>query len=247
MSLQRAVFPILISITGILTPVLPQTPFDVMSIRERIGQGRLDEAYQLCLHFRSTNPADMDMNRLLVETASYRGRLDQPDSLYRLEIREGRNLSSAYFGEGLVQYHRHNFQKTILFINKALELGCSSPAAMQVLVPSYERAFGSEQTRRYFTILSHRYPGNPNAWYGLALATWGMGNSSTIFEALDHALRLQPEEPRYEQARIAAEAAFAPGAETFKRLDGALAKSLTRLDFEGWCFLMVARVLLHQE
>jgi tetratricopeptide (TPR) repeat protein len=245
---RRAFLPFVILL--LLLPccdALGQSQYDMLAVRERIGQGHLEEAYDLCLHLRTLNPQDPGLNRLLVECASYGGWLNRPDSLFRQEIRDGRNLPYAYYGEGLVKYYEKEYGRTITLLSQALELGIRTPEVMQALVSSYERTYGAEQSRRYFSILCHRNPESAIDWYALALVSWGVENSTVIINAIEHAKHLNSAEPRYEQARIAAEAAFEPTRTTATELAKAIRAADLHGDVDGWCFLSVARVLMLQE
>ncbi len=217
---------------------------EYLSMRTLVGEGRFREAIQQCQRLIDCYPDYASLYESLAEVSAYAGELQHTRQYFLGRIDFGEALPLAYFGLGEVLYFQSDFEESFRALEKAIELGESSPECFRMLVYAYSKYAGVNESAHRFTALCHRFPQNANYWYAMALALYLENHWSRARTSIEQAIRLDRNQCEFMElaASIAGKTSGMPSVQTdYARL---VERALRRADFQSYFFLKASEAYM---
>ena len=218
---------------------------EYVALRRMIGQEKYAEAISTCMDLIREHPDFLPLYETLPEVAQYAGNLDKAITFFESRVEDGTALPFVYYGLGNAFYSKHDYRTAVVCFNNAIEAGNTTAECYRGLEYAYEKLEGLDAATRYFNLLCHRDPHNPNNWYGLALAYWTRPDYDRVKSCLREALARRPGERRYVQAQVAAAYLRGETDSVSGIMNRLIARASEELDFSGKEFLKSFVVIGH--
>jgi CHAT domain-containing protein/tetratricopeptide (TPR) repeat protein len=175
-----------------------------LGMRRLIGYGDYASAISQIEDLLVSYPDRIPLYESLAEVCLYSNSFREGERILQDRFDYGAEVGCVYFGMGVLDFTRGRYAEAGDNCLKAIREGLDEPELYSILAECYCKTLGVEESIRYFTVLCHRNPQNPNVWYGLSLVYWEARRYANIESYLDKALHLFPNRINYRQAQISA-------------------------------------------
>jgi CHAT domain-containing protein/tetratricopeptide (TPR) repeat protein len=175
-----------------------------LAMRRAVGHGDYPSAILKIEALLVSYPDHLSLYESLAEVCLYSGSFREGERILRYRFDYGAEVGCVYFGMGVLDLTRGRYAEAVDHCLDAMDEGLDAPQLYSVLAECYCKTVGVEESIRYFTILCHRNPLNPNVWYGLSLVYWEARRYGSIESYLEKAMQLSPNCINYQQAKISA-------------------------------------------
>jgi CHAT domain-containing protein/Tfp pilus assembly protein PilF len=160
-----------------------------------IGQARYDEALEA---MKDIIKQDFTFSRgfkKIVDVSSYKNDLDSASAFFEQLLQENEDNPGAHYGLGLYYAEKQDFAKAAEESKNAIALFSSSPYFFQLFSDASERLKQLDDAEAYILNVSKSEPDNFGALCGLAYLRHKQRKWDETIEALDKAIKLNPDNP----------------------------------------------------
>jgi CHAT domain-containing protein/tetratricopeptide (TPR) repeat protein len=172
------------------------------AMRRLVGNGDYSSAIRQIEVLLVSYPEQIPLYESLAEICLYSGSFREGERILRDRFDYGGHIGCVYFGMGVLDLTKGKYAEAVDHCLDAMGEGLDVPQLYSILAECYCKTVGIEESIRYFTVLCHRNPLNPNVWYGLSLVYWEARRYSNIEIYLEKALQLSPNCMNYQQAKL---------------------------------------------